>query len=129
VAFLERRHRNADLGEDLEGAGAKRPGKRDLGEVDPLLGRGGKGGRLTIPTEEGPILVQGIQDFVTMRGGAYFFMPGRRALRYLSGEATIAEDAWSYENVEASDDLSGLESMRGEERNFPDANRPWDDIH
>jgi deferrochelatase/peroxidase EfeB len=53
-------------------------------EVDPILGRGGeKTGRLTIPTPEGPLLLKEIKDFVQVRGGAYFFIPGRRALRYL----------------------------------------------
>lgn len=99
------------------------------GEVDPLLGRGGKGGRLTIPTEEGPILVRGIQDFVTVRGGSYFFLPGRRALRYLAGESTIAEDAWSYKRIETLDDPIGFESTSSEQRNFPDANPSWDEIH
>jgi deferrochelatase/peroxidase EfeB len=53
-------------------------------EVDPILGRGGEQtGRLTIPTPEGPLLLRGIKDFVRVRGGAYFFIPGRRALSYL----------------------------------------------
>jgi deferrochelatase/peroxidase EfeB len=53
-------------------------------EVDPILGRGGeKTGRLTIPTAEGPLLISGIKDFVKVRGGGYFFIPGRRALHYL----------------------------------------------
>lgn len=32
-----------------------------------------------------PEVVSGIPQFVTVRGGAYFFMPGLRALRYLAG--------------------------------------------
>jgi deferrochelatase/peroxidase EfeB len=53
-------------------------------EVDPILGRGGeKTGRLTIPTPEGPLLIQGFKDFVRVRGGGYFFIPGKRALHYL----------------------------------------------
>jgi deferrochelatase/peroxidase EfeB len=53
-------------------------------EVDPILGRGGEmTGRLTIPTPEGPLLLRGIKDFVRVRGGAYFFIPGKRALHYL----------------------------------------------
>ncbi len=54
------------------------------GEVDAILGRGRKGGQLTIPTPRGSIVLPGIQDFVTLRGGAYFFMPGKSALRYLA---------------------------------------------
>lgn len=53
------------------------------GEVDSLLGRGRKGGRLTIPTPQGPLVIKGMQDFVKVRGGAYFFLPGRGALTYL----------------------------------------------
>ena len=52
-------------------------------EVDPILTRGGKTGRMTIPTPEAPLLVQGFKDFVRVRGGGYFFIPGKRALRYL----------------------------------------------
>ena len=52
-------------------------------EVDPILGRGGLTGRMTIPTPDGPLLLRGIKDFVRVRGGAYFFIPGKRALQYL----------------------------------------------
>lgn len=54
------------------------------GEVDSVLGRGRKGGRLTIPTPEGPLIVSGMKDFVKVRGGSYFFMPGASAIRYLA---------------------------------------------
>lgn len=54
------------------------------GEVDSILGRGHKGGRLTIPTPAGPLTIAGMQSFVTVRGGGYFFMPGRNAVRYLA---------------------------------------------
>ncbi len=53
-------------------------------EVDPLLGRGHKTGRLTIPTDSGPVMLTGVQDFIRVRGGEYFFMPGRRTLAYMS---------------------------------------------
>lgn len=52
-------------------------------EVDPILGRGERMGRLTIPTPHGPIMLKGVQDFVRVVGGAYFFLPGRRMLRFL----------------------------------------------
>jgi hypothetical protein len=29
--------------------------------------------------------VDGLPTFITVRGGAYFFLPGMRALRYFSG--------------------------------------------
>lgn len=53
-------------------------------EVDPILGRGAKMGRLTIPTPEGPICLKGMPDLVRVIGGGYFFMPSKAALRYLS---------------------------------------------
>jgi deferrochelatase/peroxidase EfeB len=48
--------------------------------------------RMTIPTAEGPIMLTGIRDFVQVRGGGYFFMPSRSAIRYLSegGGSAIA---------------------------------------
>ena len=61
------------------------------GEGDPLLGhrQPGPDGRATdgysIPQRDGPSLQIGaLPAFVTVRGGAYFFMPGIRALRYLA---------------------------------------------
>jgi deferrochelatase/peroxidase EfeB len=60
------------------------------GEVDSILGRGQKGGRLTIPSPAGPVTVAGMQSFVTMRGGGYFFMPGRAALRFLASGVVTA---------------------------------------
>jgi hypothetical protein len=61
------------------------------GESDPLLG-----GRTPIPgcpmtgdftiQQDGgpPTHVSGLPQFVTVRGGAYFFLPGIRALRYIA---------------------------------------------
>jgi len=61
------------------------------GESDPLLGNRLplSGGSLTnmfnLPQENGlRRRVSGLPQFVRMRGGAYFFMPGIRALRYLA---------------------------------------------
>ena len=54
-------------------------------EIDPLLGceamRAKR--RLTVPTPTGPVQLTDIPDLVHMRGGGYFFLPGRNALRYL----------------------------------------------
>jgi deferrochelatase/peroxidase EfeB len=55
-----------------------------LEERDPLLGRQGGNGRYTIPSRQGPIRLSGLPDFVRMRGGGYFFLPGRRTLAWLS---------------------------------------------
>lgn len=64
-------------------------GVRD--ETDPLLGNreplrdGTPTDRFHLPRAEGPAdCVRGLPRFVTVRGGAYFFMPGIRALRYLA---------------------------------------------
>ncbi len=53
-------------------------------ETDPILGRGTKSSQMTIPTPAGPIKIIGLRKFIKMRGGGYFFMPSRRALKWLS---------------------------------------------
>lgn len=54
-------------------------------DVDPLVGRrGADGATFTIPSAPVRERVRGIPDFVTVRGGGYFFLPGLRALRYLA---------------------------------------------
>jgi deferrochelatase/peroxidase EfeB len=60
-------------------------------ESDPLLGNrnpvGAKGStdNFTIPREAGVRrLITGLPRFIQVRGGAYFFLPGIRALRYIS---------------------------------------------
>jgi deferrochelatase/peroxidase EfeB len=55
-------------------------------ETDPSLGHGER--PFTIPTQQGPVRLTGLPDFVRVRGGAYFFMPSRSAIRYL---ATLAD--------------------------------------
>jgi len=52
-------------------------------EVDPFVGVSAKRDLFTIPTKSGPVRVKGLRDFVTVKGGAYFFLPGRQAVRYL----------------------------------------------
>lgn len=56
---------------------------------DPLVGdrrgaRGGRGGTFTIQSEPIRTRVTGMPRFVHVRGGAYFFMPGLRAIRFLA---------------------------------------------
>jgi deferrochelatase/peroxidase EfeB len=60
-------------------------------ESDPLLGSrtpigdGLSTDHFTIPREQGlRRCIAGLPRFITVRGGAYFFMPGIRALRYFS---------------------------------------------
>jgi hypothetical protein len=36
---------------------------------------------------------QGLPQFVTVRGGAYFFLPGIRAIRYIAGLGDARRDA------------------------------------
>lgn len=52
-------------------------------EVDAFAHRQPASDVLTIPTENGPLRLRGLGDFVTVRGGGYFFMPGRAAVRLL----------------------------------------------
>ena len=63
-------------------------------DVDPLIGRRGRfaagNGRtsatanFTIPGHPARTRIRGLPDFATVRGGAYFFMPGVSGLRYLT---------------------------------------------
>ncbi|CCV06920.1 Cytochrome P450-like protein [Mesorhizobium metallidurans STM 2683] len=54
-----------------------------VAEKDPTIGSRDGGGRFTIPSWEGVTVLKGIPQFVTTRGGGYFFMPGKSSLRYL----------------------------------------------
>jgi Dyp-type peroxidase family len=60
-------------------------------ESDPLLGTrepavdGSPTNEFSLPQAQGPDLrLSGLPQFVTVLGGAYFFLPGIRALRYLA---------------------------------------------
>ena len=55
-------------------------------EVDAFGRRRESSGVLTIPTENGPLRLRDLGDFVTVRGGGYFFMPGRDTVRFLIAE-------------------------------------------
>lgn len=54
------------------------------GEVDPILGRGGDQGKMTIPTPAAPIFLNDIPDITKVVGGEYFFLPSKAALRFLA---------------------------------------------
>src|SRR5262249_14381698 len=55
-------------------------------ERDPLVGERSEGCRgFTIPGLPGPTRIDGLEQFVMVRGGEYFFLPGMRALRILAG--------------------------------------------
>ena len=54
-------------------------------ERDPLLGQRSEGGTaMTIQHRPANARVTGMRDFVKVRGGAYFFLPGKRALSWLA---------------------------------------------
>lgn len=54
-------------------------------EVDPLMGDGGDGlNGFTVPTRDGPVRLSPLRQFVTMRGGGYFFLPGKRLVQFLA---------------------------------------------
>jgi deferrochelatase/peroxidase EfeB len=54
-------------------------------EKDPVLGDAEQGAcGFTIPTREGPVRLSPMPRFVTMKGGGYFFVPGKRLVEYLS---------------------------------------------
>jgi hypothetical protein len=52
-------------------------------EKDPAIGANEGKGRFSIPRWEGSVVLKDMPSFVTTRGGGYFFMPGRAALRYM----------------------------------------------
>jgi len=55
------------------------------GEVDPLIGDPDKGqAHMTIPRDPLRTRVHDVGRFVAVKGGAYFFLPGRKALQYLA---------------------------------------------
>ena len=67
--------------------------RRECGQraLDQLLGHrqrttgGGETDGFTIQRDGLRQRVSGLTPFVTMRGGAYFFLPGVSALRFLAG--------------------------------------------
>ena len=48
-----------------------------------ILDLGGTNTRFTIPTASGPVVIEGLKSYVTVRAGGYFFLPSRSALTYL----------------------------------------------
>ncbi len=59
------------------------------GEVDPLIGNLNKGDEIfTVQADPLRTRVHNLQRFVTVKGGAYFFLPSLSALRYLASLKT-----------------------------------------
>ena len=54
-------------------------------EVDPIIGQHTRESLFTIQQEPVRGRIQHISNFTTLKGGAYFFMPGMAALRFLAG--------------------------------------------
>lgn len=65
-------------------------------EKDPLIGPNDGTGIFTIPKQPIRRRLQGLPQFVTVRGGEYFFIPGLRALRWLADGEYGAEGSRSY---------------------------------
>jgi deferrochelatase/peroxidase EfeB len=59
-------------------------------EGDPILGHGAKR-RFTIPTSSGPVCLGNLPEFTCVRGGGYFFVPGKTLLALLA--APVASPA------------------------------------
>uniref|UniRef100_UPI0035CCA219 Dyp-type peroxidase n=1 Tax=uncultured Sphingomonas sp. TaxID=158754 RepID=UPI0035CCA219 len=55
------------------------------GERDPILAGGQPNSGFTVPTRDGPVKLDSLPTLVTMRGGGYFFLPGKRLVQYLCG--------------------------------------------
>jgi Dyp-type peroxidase family len=53
-------------------------------EQDPIIGNANDGGIYTIPKRPIRRRLHGLPQFVAVRGGEYFFMPGLRALEWLA---------------------------------------------
>jgi len=65
------------------------PNFKDLGnERDPFVGTQDGTFDYSIPKRPIKRKIKGLPAFTTIRGGAYFFLPGIRALRYLAADAT-----------------------------------------
>jgi hypothetical protein len=55
-------------------------------ESDPIVGHclNTRQQTMSIPTTYGSMRIAVMQDFVTVRGGGYFFLPGKEALGFLT---------------------------------------------
>lgn len=73
---------------------ANDPKFKDLGnERDPIVGTQDGTFDLTIPKRPIRKTIKGLPAFTTIRGGAYFFLPGIRALRFLAGDGATVHQA------------------------------------
>jgi Dyp-type peroxidase family len=72
-------------------------------DKDPIAGDNDGRGIFSIQQRPARRRIAGLPRFVTVRGGAYFFLPGMRALRALAG-GTIAGDARAPKTPASTDD-------------------------
>ncbi|HET7442019.1 MAG TPA: peroxidase [Terriglobales bacterium] len=81
---------------------ANDPNFHELGnERDPFVGTHDGSYDMTIPKRPVKRKITGLPAFTTIRGGAYFFLPGIRALRYLASMNTRqAQESPSCEAIE-----------------------------
>jgi Dyp-type peroxidase family len=63
---------------------ANHPEFRELNERDPIAGSIDGPFEMTIPKRPIKKKLKGLQAFTSLKGGAYFFMPGIKALKYLA---------------------------------------------
>ena len=58
-------------------------------EPDPIAATSGAPRVFTIPTPPGALVLKDMKNFVTVRGGGYFFLPSRSAMKFLSELAEL----------------------------------------
>ncbi len=94
---------NADIAEQFEMIQHSWLNNRHSGyqydEVDPVAGQGKKETRrFTVQQRPANIKLDQMSEFITVRGGGYFFMPGKSALRKLAEIAIGENDTQSEAN-------------------------------
>lgn len=84
------------------------------GEADPTVDSDGKRQDLSLPDGRTVRRLKGIPDFVTVRGGGYFFMPSRSALHYLADRSRRLAGRVSRPSAPANRKRSASPSPTGE---------------
>jgi len=69
-------------------AGSASEEASDQANTEPAREESADGGEFTIPTLAGPMVLKGLDSFVSVRGGGYFFIPSKSALRFLCSAKT-----------------------------------------
>jgi cytochrome P450/deferrochelatase/peroxidase EfeB len=84
------------------------------GEADPAVDSDGRLQDLSLPDGRTVRRIRGIPDFVTVRGGGYFFMPSRSALYYLADRTRRLARPVSRPSATGTRQRSASPSRRGE---------------